>query len=172
MHRGHIHLPGPVSETLRVQRIISGGQTGADRGALEAAITLGLDHGGHCPAGRRAEDGRIPERFRLIETESADYAVRTEKNVLEADGTLLVTRGAPTGGSALTAALARRHDRALLHLDLASEHDAVGRLREWLESRAIECLNVAGPRESGCPGIAQEVRALLVGALGADQRVD
>ena len=162
-----------MTGSLQVQRIISGGQTGADRGALEAAIELGLEHGGYCPAGRRAEDGRIPERFRLTETESADYAVRTEKNVLGADGTLLVTRGAPTGGSALTAALARRHDRALLHVDLARECDAVGKVREWLETSGIGCLNVAGPRESGCPGIAQEVRALLVRALAAaDLRVD
>lgn len=161
-----------MSESLRVRRIISGGQTGADRGALDAAIELGIEHGGHCPAGRRAEDGRIPERFRLIETESADYAVRTEKNVLGADGTLLVTRGTPTGGSALTAALARRHDRPLLHVDLASGCDAVVIVREWIAAHGVGCLNVAGPRESSCPGIAQEVRALLVGALCADLRVD
>jgi hypothetical protein len=161
-----------VKTDLRVWRIISGGQTGADRGALDAAIELGLQHGGHCPAGRRAEDGRIPERFRLIETESADYAVRTERNVLGADGTLLVTRGAPTGGSALTAALARKHGRPLLHLDLDGGGDPVAAVREWLAAREIKCLNVAGPRESSCPGIAQDVRALVVAALAPDQRVD
>jgi len=161
-----------VRKTFRVRRIISGGQTGADRGALDAAIQLGVEHGGYCPAGRRAEDGRIPERFRLVETESSDYAVRTEKNVLSADGTLLITRGAPTGGSALTAALARKHDRALLHLDLGSEREPVPIIREWIAARRIGCLNVAGPRESGCPGIAQDVRALLVAALSADRRVD
>ncbi|HEU5055839.1 MAG TPA: putative molybdenum carrier protein [Kofleriaceae bacterium] len=155
-----------------VRRIISGGQTGADRGALDAAIELGIEHGGHCPAGRRAEDGRIPERFRLVETTSADYAVRTERNVLDADATLLVTRGTPTGGSALTAALARKHDRPLLHLDLARESEPVAAVREWLAARAIGCLNVAGPRESSCPGIAQDVRALLVSALRGDRRVD
>jgi hypothetical protein len=161
-----------VKTDLRVWRIISGGQTGADRGALDAAIELGLQHGGHCPAGRRAEDGRIPDRFRLIETESADYAVRTERNVLGADATLLVTRGAPTGGSALTAALARKHGRPLLHVDLDSGGDPVAAVREWLAAREIKCLNVAGPRESSCPGIAQEVRALVVAALAPDQRVD
>lgn len=161
-----------MRKTFRVRRIISGGQTGADRGALDAAIQLGVEHGGYCPAGRRAEDGRIPERFRLVETESSDYAVRTEKNVLSADGTLLITRGAPTGGSALTAALARKHDRALLHLDLGSEREPVPIIREWIAARRIGCLNVAGPRESGCPGIAQDVRALLVAALSADRRVD
>lgn len=162
-------MRGPAGE---VRRIISGGQTGADRGALDAAIELGIEHGGHCPAGRRAEDGRIPERFRLIETASSDYAVRTEKNVLDADGTLLVTRGTPTGGSALTAALARKHGRPLLHLDLDSAADPVAAFREWLDARAIPCLNVAGPRESSCPGIAQDVRSLLVRALRGDRRVD
>ena len=155
-----------------VRRIISGGQTGADRGALDAAIELGIEHGGHCPAGRRAEDGRIPERFRLVETSSSDYAVRTERNVLDADATLLVTRGSPTGGSALTVALARKHDRPLLLLDLESEADPVAAVREWVDARIIGCLNVAGPRESGCPGIAQDVRSLLVKALRGDLRVD
>ncbi len=157
---------------LRVWRVISGGQTGADRGALDAAIELGIQHGGHCPAGRRAEDGRIPDRFRLIETESADYAVRTERNVLGADATLLVTRGVPTGGSALTAALARKHGRPCLHLDLDAGGDPGAALREWLAVSEIRCLNVAGPRESSCPGIAQDVRALLVAVLGADRRGD
>lgn len=161
-----------MKELHRIRRIISGGQTGADRGALDAAIELGIEHGGHCPSGRRAEDGRIPERFRLVETESSDYAVRTERNVLEADATLLVTRGTPTGGSALTAALARKHARIFLHLNLDSGGDPVAAVREWLGARLIGCLNVAGPRESSCPGIAQEVRSLLVTALRADHRVD
>ena len=153
---------------MSVRRVISGGQTGADRGALVAAIELGIEHGGHCPAGRRAEDGRIPDRFRLIETASPDYAVRTERNVLDSDGTLLITRGKPTGGSALTLALARKHARPLLHLDLDLDRDEsrVERIREWLAANAVRCLNVAGPRESGCPGIAQDVRALLIAALG------
>ena len=151
--------------SVSVQRVISGGQTGADRGALVAAIELGIEHGGHCPAGRRAEDGRIPDRFRLIETASPDYAVRTERNVLDSDGTLLVTRGKPTGGSALTLALARKHARPLLHLDLDRDETPVERVREWLAANGIRCLNVAGPRESGCPGIAQDVRALLSAAL-------
>ena len=151
-----------------VRRIVSGGQTGADRGALDAAIELGLEHGGYCPAGRRAEDGRIPERYRLIETASADHAERTERNVVESDGTLLITRGPASGGSALTAALAARHRRPLLHLDL-DQHVAAAScaktVREWLVTWDIEILNVAGPRASGCPDIAQDVRALLLGAL-------
>ena len=169
-----------------VRKIVSGGQTGADRGALDAAIELGIEHGGYCPAGRRAEDGRIPDRYHLIETASADPAERTEQNVLESDGTLLVTRGPATGGSALTAALAARHRRPFLHVDLDRDLDLgvvgdrtgngepAGRcaevIREWLGTWGIEVLNVAGPRASGCREIAQDVRALLLRALGAGVR--
>ncbi len=151
----------------RPARIISGGQTGADRGALDAAVELGLELGGACPRGRRAEDGRIPDRYPLTELPSRDYATRTEANVRAADATLLVTRGAPTGGSALTAAMARRHGTPLLHLDLDADPDPAGALRGWLDQHPVVTLNVAGPRASGCPGIADDVRALLVAALGA-----
>lgn len=159
---------------MRPRRIVSGGQTGADRGALDAAIELGVEHGGACPAGRRAEDGRIPDQYRLTETASADYAERTEKNVVDSDGTLLVTRGPATGGSALTARLNRRHHRPLLHIDLEEDGDLAGRaaaIREWLAAHSIQILNVAGPRESSSPGIAHEVRNLLLEALGAGHRV-
>ncbi len=150
-----------------LRTIVSGGQTGADRGALDAAIELGLEHGGYCPAGRRAEDGRIPERYRLVETASAEYAERTERNVLASDATLLVTRGPARGGSELTALLAARHRRPLLHIDLDATDAArcAKTVREWLTSTAVEVVNVAGPRASDCPGIAQDVRALLRGAL-------
>jgi hypothetical protein len=153
---------------MRHLTIVSGGQSGADRGALDAAIELGLPHGGWCPRGRRAEDGPIPDRYRLRETDSPEYAVRTLRNVLDSDGTLLVTRGAPAGGSALTASLARRHRRPLLHLDLdaLAWDGAVATLRAWLAAHPIATLNVAGPRASGCPGIAAMVRALLVETLG------
>ena len=148
-----------------VREIVSGGQTGADRGALDAAIELGLEHGGWCPRGRRAEDGTIPARYQLRETTEADYAARTERNVLDSDGTLLVTRGAPTGGSALTATLARRHARPFLHVDLAATPRAAADVRAWLASHRIARLNVAGPRERHAPGIADDVRALLRAAL-------
>jgi len=147
-----------------VTRIVSGGQTGADRGGLDAAIALGLDHGGWCPRGRRAEDGAIPDRYRLTETPSADYAARTERNVIDSDGTALFTRGAPTGGSALTRELAERHGRPVLHLDLdaAGDDDAARALRAWLAEHRIATLNVAGSRESGCPGLRADVERVLL----------
>jgi hypothetical protein len=148
-------------------RIISGGQTGADRAALDVAIALGIEHGGWCPRGRRAEDGPIDRRYRLRETESASYPVRTEKNILDGDLTALITRGEPTGGSALTAELARRHGRPLLWIDLeaTSVADGAARLRAAIADNRVAVLNVAGPRESTTPGIGALVKQLLEAAL-------
>ncbi|HUH04610.1 MAG TPA: putative molybdenum carrier protein [Kofleriaceae bacterium] len=151
-------------------KIVSGGQTGADRGALDAAIELGLAHGGWCPRGHLAEDGVIPPLYQLREHPRPGYPARTDANARDSDGTLLVTRGAPTGGSALTVDRARAHARPLLHLDLdqRSIAEAARELRQWLAAHRIAVLNVAGPRASTCPGIAADVRALLVAALSAD----
>lgn len=148
-------------------KIISGGQTGADRAALDVALELGLECGGWCPRGRRAEDGPIDLRYPLRETDSADYAVRTERNVIDGDATVLITRGPATGGSALTARLARRHARPLLEIDLGELDVASGaeRLRAFIAERRVSVLNVAGPRESTTPGIGELVRELLAAAL-------
>lgn len=132
-------------------RLVSGGQTGVDRGALEAAIACGVPHGGWCPAGRRAENGRIPERFALVETASDDYAVRTEANVRDSDATLILCRGGPSGGTLLTAQSAERCGRPLLVLPL-DEPVPADRVRRWVADHAVRVLNVAGPRESDCPG--------------------
>jgi hypothetical protein len=136
-------------------KIISGGQTGVDRGALDAAIALGIPHGGWCPLGRLAEDGRIPDRYELSETASPEYAVRTEQNVIDSDATLILCRGRPTGGTELTIRLAERHGRPHLVLDLdrSPQPDEVHR---WIEDHQVEVLNVAGPRESQSPGIATQ----------------
>ena len=163
-------LDGPRDLPVQVTRIVSGGQTGADRGGLDAAIELGIEHGGWCPRGRRAEDGTIPARYRLTETDSDRYDVRTERNVVDSDGTVVFTRGAPTGGSALTVALARRHGRPVLHIDLDTDQHAPAHVREWLAAEGIRVLNVAGTRESGCPGLAADVRAVLVAAFSSGLR--
>ena len=99
-------------------KIISGGQTGVDRGALDAAMELGIPHGGWCPRGRTAEDGRIPDRYQLRETDSPDYSFRTEQNVLDSDATLILYRGRIAGGTELTLRLARQHGRPHLVVDL------------------------------------------------------
>ena len=143
-----------------LQRVVSGGQTGVDRAALDAAMALGIPCGGWCPRGRRAEDGRIPARYPLRETATPDYPERTARNVCESDATLVLTRGRPRGGTALTIALARRRSRPVLLVDLdgAPDQDEV---RAWLAACAARVLNVAGPRESEQPGIHRQAELFL-----------
>lgn len=143
-------------------RVVSGGQTGVDRAALDAALAAGLEVGGWCPAGRRAEDGVIPERYPLRETPRADFAERTAWNVRDSDGTLILHRGPLTGGTALTARLAERLGKPCLQLELDSAAEkGVAQAMDWLRAHRIRTLNVAGPRESGSPGIGAESTTLL-----------
>jgi len=123
-----------------------------DRAALDAARSAGLEIGGWCPHGRLAEDGTIPESYPLRETESDVYSERTERNVLDSDGTLILYRNSLSGGTALTCSLAKRHGRPRLVVDLDSIPDP-GRIASWIRQERIRTLNVAGPRESGEPGI-------------------
>ncbi|HXK08223.1 MAG TPA: putative molybdenum carrier protein [Vicinamibacteria bacterium] len=140
--------------------VVSGGQTGVDRGALDAARSAGLPCGGWCPRGRKAEDGPIDAGYALGETPSADYAQRTVWNVRDSDGTLVLTRGRPRGGTALTVEAAGKLGRPLLVLDLAKD-PAPEDVLLWIEAEGITVLNVAGPRESQRPGIGDEARAFL-----------
>lgn len=141
-------------------RVVSGGQTGVDRAALDAARALGLPCGGWCPRGRVAEDGPIDPVYPLVETPGRDYAQRTEWNVRDSDATLVLVRGRASGGTALTIALARRRGRPLLVLDLARD-PSPEEARRWVEANGVAVLNVAGPRESQRPGIGSEARAFL-----------
>lgn len=141
-------------------KIISGGQTGVDRAALDVALALGIRCGGWCPLGRRAEDGVIPAKYPLTETSSADYASRTAQNVYDADATLILVCGSPSGGTALTVEIARRAQRPCLIVDL-EQPPPPGEVRRWLRRHASGTLNVAGPRESGCPGVYDKAAAFL-----------
>jgi hypothetical protein len=136
-------------------KIISGGQTGADRAALDFAIAHGIPHGGWIPKGRKAEDGPLPEQYQLKEMPTADYPKRTEQNVMDSNGTLIVSHGRLTGGSGLTSEMAKKHGRPCLHLDMGrtTVDEAAQRLREWIAENRIEVLNVAGPRQSKDPDI-------------------
>ncbi len=136
-----------------VKKIISGGQTGVDRAALDAALAFGLSCGGWCPKGRKAEDGPIDALYPLRETSSTNYAVRTEKNVRDSDGTLVLTGpGQTSAGTALTIKLAQKHKKPHLVKDLFARK-GLAPVRIWLEVNRIKVLNVAGPRESEVPGI-------------------
>jgi hypothetical protein len=145
-------------------RIVSGGQTGVDRGALDAAIAAGLPHGGWCPRGRLAEDGPIDATYQLRETRSAKYSIRTRKNVLDADATLILCRGPLTGGTDLTYRLAQHHAKPCLVVDL-QQQPAADLVRRWIDAQGIRVLNVAGPRESVQPGIGQQAYCFLLRVL-------
>ena len=132
----------------------------ASIGRLGAAQRLAIPHGGWCPRGRFAEDGPIPDCYELQETDSADYAVRTERNVVESDATLIFCRGALSGGTLLTYRLADQHDRPCKVVDLNESVDA-GDIRRWLEDHGVAVLNIAGPRESQNPGIEEQTRQCL-----------
>lgn len=149
-------------------KIISGGQTGADRAALDAAVELGIDYGGSIPKGRLAEDGRIDQKYaELAELESPEYSVRTEKNVVDADATLVFTMGEATGGTAFTIELAQTHNKSLLIVDFMQKdkNKAAQEVIDWLQKAQPEVLNVAGPRESKTPGIYKEVFDVLINVL-------
>lgn len=136
----------------RIKKIVTGGQTGVDRGALDAAIALGIQHGGWCPRGRLAEDGPIAARYQLQELDSSDYADRTERNVIDSDGTLILYRDRLQGGTALTNRLAKAHGKPLLRvrLDRTIEFEKIVR---WIADEGIEVLNIAGPRGSSHPDL-------------------
>jgi len=177
-------------------QIVSGGQTGVDRAALEVALELGIPCGGWCPKGRLAEDGPISSRYPLQETPSDIYAQRTEWNVRDSDGTLVLTRGRPSEGTAFTIEIAARLKKPYLIIDLdapssptnctpspreftpsplAGEGWGEGMNRgqdwgsiflDWLKVHNIRVLNIAGPRESKCPGIYKDTMKVLRIALG------
>lgn len=148
----------------RLRRLVSGGQTGVDRAALDVALELGLPVGGWCPRGRLAEDGPLPERYPLEETPSQEYPQRTEWNVRDSDGTLVLTRGRPSGGTRLTVRLAAKLEKPCLVLDLEADPDP-SQLRAWLAEAEVAVLNVAGPRASGQPGIHEQAARWLRRAL-------
>jgi len=154
-----------------IEKIVSGGQTGADRGALHFAIDHGIAHGGWCPKGRKAEDGAIDAGYQLKETPSGGYIQRTEWNVRDSDGTVVFSIGRVlTGGSKRTADLARKHGKPCLHLSLQSAgHEAPELLREFIERHGIQVLNVAGPRASKEPSVATFVIETLKKAILPDE---
>jgi hypothetical protein len=143
-----------------LQKITSGGQAGVDRAALDVGLELGIPIGGYCPKGRRSEDGTIPDQYPLVETSTSSYSVRTEKNVIESDGTLVLNIGQLSSGTANTIKKAKRHKKPFLVVQLEQETNSETVLH-WLVTNKIRVLNVAGPRESKIPGIHKQVLEFL-----------
>lgn len=165
-----------------ITKIISGGQTGADRGGLDAAIHCGLPHGGWCPKGRKAEDGVIPVEYQLKEMASPEYLPRTKANVVDSDATIIFTYGPPSGGSLKTITYAHHLKNPYHDVDLSriSHKKAIIEIMMWLAGDEelndydeyvtcpppLECiLNVAGSRESHAPGIQDAVFRLMADVL-------
>ena len=149
---------------MRIKKIVSGGQTGADQGGLNAAITLGISHGGWCPKGRLAENGTIPEKYQLTETSSSSYLRRTELNVKESDATLVFCYGQPLGGTKRTIEFAIRHSKPVLVVDFRhSLEENLYRVERWFSSLCVEdiILNIAGSRASKTPHLQRSVEAFL-----------
>jgi len=160
-----------------LEKVISGGQTGVDRAALDAAMKLGIDVGGWCPKGRRALDGEIPSKYPLIETRGKSYQTRTKWNVRDSDATLIICRDEPTGGTALTIKCCEQLGKPYMVYQLkVGETIGVGTAEDpygvsyWLNCHHVQTLNVAGPREGmHCP-IYNHAYLFLMGLFQLMQR--
>lgn len=147
-----------------IAKLVSGGQTGVDRAALDAALDAGIPIGGWCPLGRLAEDGRVPPLYPLVETPTADYAERTEWNARDADGTLVITFGPPEGGTAFTIRMAEKWKRPCLVIDLEQGNESLDAVA-WVNNHGIATLNVGGPRGSKGPDVYPLAYEYLSGLL-------
>lgn len=144
-----------------VKKIVSGGQTGVDRAALDMAFAFDLDCGGWCPKERWAEDAPISPKYPLVETATREPSERTKLNVKDSDGTLVFIKTLPIDkGTQLTITEAKKFNKPLLVFTLNLSND-IDSIHEWLTCYNIQTLNVAGPRESQNPGIYDDTCALL-----------
>ena len=150
-----------------IKKIISGGQTGVDQGALDAAIKYSYPYGGWIPKGRLTENGPLPDEYKLKEMPNKNYPDRTEKNVLASDGTVIITHGKLTEGSALTKKFAQKHKHPYLHIDLnkTPAFIAASEINNWVIKHGIEILNVAGSRASKDSEIYEDTRYIIEGVI-------
>lgn len=145
-----------------IKKIISGGQTGADIAGVDAAIESGVPYGGWLPKGRKSEIGTVPERYtRFKVMPRGGYPMRTEKNVIESDGTIIFTLGKLSGGSSLTKKFAVKHAKPWLHIDLNKESNPVAKIKNWVVEWDIKTLNVAGKSASKAPAIYDRVKGII-----------
>ena len=146
---------------------MSGGQTGVDRGALDAALAAGVECGGWCPAGRLAEDGRIPDRYPLRELPSGGYTERTARNVAESDGTLIIAIGEPQGGTRTTieCCIEQQKPHQLIDARRTSADEGAAIAQAFIVANGVRVLNVAGPRASEAPAAYDYALALVANLL-------
>jgi len=143
---------------MALEKVISGGQTGVDRAALDAAIECNVPHGGWCPKGRIAHDGPIPLRYNLQETTSKAYPPRTALNIRDADGTLILHDGSFSRGTRLTMRLAKDKPNLVIRFD---EWLMLAKICDWILAYDIRVLNVAGPSEKESNVIYKKARYIL-----------
>ena len=144
-------------------KIVSGGQTGVDRAALDAALECAVNAGGWCPEGRKAEDGVISDVYPLKELPNADYRQRTRQNVIDSDGTVIIYFGYPTGGTELTIAfcISEKKPYVLIDAEEIILDAAVIKVQKFIQDKSIATLNVAGPRAGGEPRAYDYARGLI-----------
>lgn len=159
-----VNLSGLPASKFMLFRIITGGQTGVDRAALDFAIEAGIPHGGWCPLKRKAEDGKLDDKYLLKETPEADFSIRTKLNVRDSDGTLILNIDKLEGGTLLTVQFTKELDKPCLIIDL-DNIPGKNTIHHWLTMHKIRILNIAGPRESKRPGIYDLTRKTLPGLL-------
>jgi hypothetical protein len=150
-----------------LKKIISGGQSGADQAALDAAIKYNVPHGGWIQKGRKTEVGILPYEYKLKELKSGTHPNYTERNVINSDGTLIISHGKLKGGSALPKKLAQKYNRFCLHIDLnkTPAFIAASKINSWIIEHNIKILNVAGSRASKDPKIYEVVKYIIEGVI-------
>lgn len=152
----------------KISVIISGGQTGADRGGLDFAISADIKHGGWCPLGRKAEDGIIPDKYSLKETTVILYPARTRMNIRDSDATIVFSSNLNSKGTILTTRLCQELRKPYItilipqtNLKQYPNQEICDQILEWLKTTKPSILNIAGSRESHCPGLGKFVKQIL-----------
>jgi len=146
-----------------IEKIVSGGQTGADQAALDVALELDMPHGGWIEKGRKTENGILPEKYKLKEMATSDYYKPAEQTVVDSDGILIISHGKLKNGSAITLKLAKKHHRPWLHIDLNAMNafKATKTVNSWIVQYNVKVLNVAGPQASKDPDIYKATKKIL-----------